>query len=199
MKIIVTYDVDDVLNNLNQVVHKELGIKLKDRKKYNIYKCGYSEEINSKMMELYNSPKIFERLKLVEGAKDIFNIEKEYDNVEVHIHSNNFNSEVALVKSRMLLKEIPGCTPEKLHMQIADTEGKSILEGTTIIVEDHIMNLRKYPKETMKILIDKPYNKSKNYDTTDREEGIIRVNSLAEANYLIALFIRTFNQLVEKC
>lgn len=179
----VVYDVDDVLNNLNEYVFNLLNLSPPDR--FNIYECNYyTDEQKRQVMEAYKSWEIFTHLQFVPGASEICDIEKTRKAI-VWINSNNFTEEIAQIKYKSLTEYIPSLNKERIIMQIMNGDThvtKECIPSTDIIVEDCLLNLSKYGKDTYKILIDKTYNKSESYGSTDKDLGIIRVKDLLDAN-----------------
>ena len=186
-KILIIYDVDDVLNNLNQYCLDKLGLPWGTR--FNTYEneC-YTKEQADDLMEAYGDPETFRNLELVAGAEDIFSMLNE-DKAEVKIVSRNFNQDVADVKMEWLLENIPNASKDKIEMQIGLGANKKVHTEADIIIEDCITNCLKYEFRTIKLLIDKPNNQSEVYGIDEKAENIIRVKSLIEANALVKMMV----------
>lgn len=178
----IVYDVDDTLNNLNDYVFGELGYELPDI--YNINLCNkYTKEQKKAILKYYRDPNVFASLSYVEGAKDICKIE-DTKKALVWINSGNLSVEALKIKEKTLLSEIPNLNPSRVVLQMVDKQAKVIISGD-IIIEDSFEDLIRYPFYSIKILIDKSYNQSSIYNATDDQYGIIRVESLTEANRII--------------
>lgn len=181
----IVYDVDDVLNNLNYIVFKKLGLLGRMPKLFNISDCDeYTESEKKEIFDCYGNPDIFKATSLVAGADKICQVEKT-GRALVYINSRNFNSEVASIKINQLLKNIPGLNYFRIDMQIGLGDRKKISEYADIVIEDCITNLLKYPTETVKILINKTYNQAQAYGITDAEYNILRVENLTQVIELI--------------
>lgn len=190
----VVYDVDDVLNNLNEYATAKAGVDMSAIKYFNIRKnTNIPEDGQDRLLELYGNPDTFRHLSFLDAAYHICDIEKEFDNVYVSIHSNNFAQEIADIKTSALLAEIPGITSEKISMEVGSAMSKSAHSEADIIVEDSFQNCLKYSDDTIKILINKSWNQAENYDSTDKESGITRVESLEKANELIREIVRNWD------
>ena len=189
-KLIIIYDVDDVLNNLNEYCLTKLGLPWGTR--FNTYEnTSYTKEQADSLMGMYGNPETFRHLSYMPGARDIFDIEKT-GKVKVRIVSRNFNQGVADVKMGWILGGIPGATSDNIEMQIGLGADKRIDKTADIIVEDCITNCIKYNKDTIKILIDKPNNKAEEYSINEGEHNIIRVDTLIDANNLIRKIVNNY-------
>lgn len=175
----IIFDVDDVLNNLNDYILNKLGLPWGSR--YSILDCPeYTDEQKKSILAAYIDPKTFENIEYVPGASEIFDLEDQ-GNARVKIISCNLNPETAGVKIASLFANIPGVSIENTELQIRNGFDKEIDLSADIIVEDCIENAIRYEPETIKILIDKPYNKAEVYGLDEESENIIRVASLLEA------------------
>ena len=188
-KITIVYDVDDVLNDLCDHVHSEVGTNPDDQDYFDVADCSkFSQEQKDQILSLFSNPDTFLNLNYVPGANQIMKFER-YKDVEVHINSGSFNKSIADIKQNSLLKEIYDITPDRIHLQISKPSDhkmvKRIYNDATIVIDDNIKFLQDYPSSVFKILIDKPYNKATSYNITDNSEGIIRVGSLLEANRIV--------------
>lgn len=183
----IVYDVDDVLNNLNDYVIGKLGLVYASN--YNIRSCPeYTREQQDKILAMYNDPETFRNLKLVPGARDICKVE-ETGKARVWINSSCLNVEIEDIKRRCLLENIPGLNKDRLVFQVGYGMSKKQLDFTDIIVEDCITNLTKYNAQVEKILIDKKHNQAKTYCISDWDYGIKRVDTLLTANKLVMEYV----------
>lgn len=183
----VVYDVDDVLNNLNDYVMLKIGKK--SARYYNINLCDeFTQEEKERIYEMFGDSTVFSKLSSVDGADEICDIEST-GKAKVWINSSNYNKDVAEIKYPWLLKHIPNLNKDRIRLQIGKGEHKECCDFADIVVEDCFTNLLKYSDKVIKILIDKTYNQAETYGTTDRDSSIIRVNSLREANELIYAII----------
>lgn len=188
-KIHIVYDIDDVLNNLNDYVFNRLGISDRPRQ-FNIMLCDqYTAEQKEKILESYGNPEVFENVAWVPGAYNIFDIERT-GKALVSINSSNFNTEVMEVK-RKRLHEIPNINWDRVNLHIGKGYNKEAIDTADIVVEDCITNTIKYRKDTIKLLINKSHNQAETYGIDEKVEGIIRVNSLIEANEYIQRYVET--------
>lgn len=194
----IVYDVDDVLNNLNDYVCDKCGVDYNSIVQFNILKNeGITKDDANRLLESYSDPFTFTQLRFRDAAYHICDIEKEYKGVRVSIHSNNFKREIADIKTKALLKEIPGLSLDKISMEVGTHSSKSADKDADFIVEDNIENLLKYEDRVFRILIDKPWNKAETYGLNDKDYNIFRVKSLEEANDIIRKIIAE-NNLAEK-
>ena len=183
----IVYDVDDVLNNLNEYVFLTLGLSFP--KLYEISKCTeYTEEQKDSIIHMYKDPNTFRNLQYYSEASNICKVEALKD-AAVWINSNNLTQEIAEIKTRSLIDRIPMLNSERIVMQIIELDkhktikvDKKPITKADIIVEDNLLSLLKYGTRASKILIDKTYNKAEAYGFTDRQLGMIRVGNLREAN-----------------
>lgn len=183
----IVYDVDDVLNNLNDYVFNTLELPMASR--FNIRECSeYTKEQQDTILDMYGNVETFKNLTYVDGAKDICEIEKT-GKALVWINSSCFTKDIADFKVKSLLENIPGLNPDRIILQIGVGHKKKQLDFTDIIVEDCLTNMRVYKQSTSKLLINKIYNQPKTYCTSDWKEGLIRVPSLLEANKLIRSYV----------
>lgn len=176
----IVYDMDDVLNNLNDVVFSRQGIyhKLVKLKYFDINKNkNMTKYEKSEILKSYSNPDIFDKLELVYGAERILDIQKKYsDKVKVWIHSLSFNDKIAQVKERFIRDKMQWFNMDNTILEVADT--KSVLDFADIVVEDSLEYLVKCKSE-FKVLIDKSYNQSENYDVDS--SNIIREKGLNKA------------------
>lgn len=183
-KLTVIYDCDDTLNNLNECVANQLGIDANIIKYYNIDKNSHiPKEIRDKILELYSSIEVFRQVKFVPGAERIFNAKKL--GADVKINSASLTRDIADYKFISILTSIPDVEGTDLILPVIDGVSKGINEQADIAVEDCIEHLLKYPKHTVKILIDKSYNKFENYGISEVDSCIIRVTDLNSAVNLV--------------
>ena len=183
----VVYDVDDVLNNLVSHIISKLG--LPEPSRYAVRECTeYIKEQQDTIIAMFSDPDVFREISFVDGAKDICDIERS-GMARVWINSCNANEKVGEVKRQALIEHIPNLSPNRIHFQYGDGLKKTPLPMTDIIVEDSFKNLLAYPKDVIKILIDRSCNKAEYFNTTDKEHQIIRVVDLNSANTLIKTLV----------
>lgn len=168
------FDFDDVLLNLNAQVFPVLG--LPEPKSFYYRTSGqYTQEQITAISSKYSDPKIFMCAEFFEGADKIVDLEKY---TEVHICSRSFNSQVVDVKKI----RVPAHTHiplERMDFQIGVGETKRLPDDADIVVEDHIDNLRKLPSHTIRILIDKSYNRQDIRE--DAKDKVYRMSNLLSA------------------
>lgn len=183
----VIYDVDDVLNTLNETVFNKLGWTWRP-KRFNTRECDdITREQQDIVLRLYRDPEMFRTTAWSDGAKDIANIENT-GLARVGINSNSLNPEVVGIKRHRLLTDIPNINPDRLTLQCVGTEEKKSVHAD-IIIEDHIMNTLRYGEHCIKILINKTWNTSGEYPMDEEKLHIVRVDSLLEANEVIARIV----------
>ena len=182
----VVYDVDDVLNNLNEYVEAQTKVPMSKLKNFDITKNNnLTEEEKRLVLYYYQHSETFKHLKFRKAAYRIFDIEKT-GKARVVIHSNNFNKSIALIKYNMLMAQIPGISPEKVSLAVGNHDAKQAFPNTDIVIDDCLDNLLKYPKECIKIVIDKPWNHPRTYGyKSDGAIGVTRVGSLSAAVELV--------------
>lgn len=184
----VVFDIDDVLNNLNDYVFGTLGLPEPDTFKVNESSL-YTDEQKKAIMQMYGKADTFWHLQYNSLCSRLTDLECA-SNVYVWINSVCFTKDIADVKLGQLRMYAPGLDEDRIIFQItSDGSSKRELSCGTIMVEDNIINLFKHEETPIKILIDKSYNKAEVYGTHDATHGIIRVNSLAEAYKVIECFI----------
>ena len=184
----VVFDVDDVLNNLNDYVFGTLGLPEPDTFKVNESSL-YTAEQKKAIMTMYGTADTFRHLQYDSLCKNLPDLET-IDDVHVWINSVCFTHEIADVKLEQLRQYTPGLDEDHIIFQItSDGSSKRELSCGTIMVEDNILNLFTHEETPIKILIDKSYNKAEVYGTHDETHGIIRVKSLAGALCVIDCFI----------
>ncbi len=175
----VVYDLDGVLNQLNEYVFDELGISQKlCIKHYNIYKNTDTLSRNEmeSIINMYHNAEIFGNLQLVPGARRIKNVKNVVNNkINVIIHSLCYNTMVKSVK-REWIKNNLGLYNECVKLEVGSSKG--IIKSADIVVEDSLEQLLKYDREVVKILINKTYNKHGKYPKVG---GIIRTKDLNAA------------------
>lgn len=195
-KISITYDMDDVLNNLNESVYANLGLldKLARLKRFNNEKNTdiLSDEEIGKLYKAYRNPECFKNLSPVLGTDRIMDIEAKYpDKVEVSIYTHAMNESIDEIKIGFVEEYIPKMPLNRVH--ITHGEVKEALKGVDIIVEDNLENLLRYEYDTIKILIDKPYNKFESYPELRQQlanaGNLMRVTNLHEAITLIETLV----------
>lgn len=176
---LIVYDMDEVLNNLNDVVFCGLGKERANIKYFNIYQNDNLTDTQKKyIMSQYSDSSVYKRLSPVEGADRIMNIKDHWgDFVDVMVHTHCFTDEIVDVKKEFISRYIPKLKPDKVLYRTGDDKG--IVPNADIIVEDSLENLNKYAADKVRILIDKPYNKFENYPDID-STGIIRLRTLNE-------------------
>lgn len=184
----VVFDIDDVLNNLNDYVFGTLGLPEPDTFKVNESSL-YTAEQKKSIMQMYGKEDTFRHLKYDSLCRSLTALERK-SNVYVWINSVCFTQDIADVKLGQLRMYAPGLNEDRIIFQItSDGSSKRELSCSTIMVEDNILNLFKHEETPIKILIDKSYNKAEVYGTHDATHDIIRVKSLAEAYKVIECFI----------
>ena len=193
----VVYDMDGVLNYLNEHVFNKLGIpdKLDIIKRYSMRENAELGIITSEQARvinsLYREPEIFKEVHKLDGIERLMDIENRYKGIDsnigsrisVSIYSQCLSKEIYEVKYAFVKAHIPTMPMDRVHLT-TDTTKKAV-DWATIIVEDSLENILRYDKEVVKVLIDKPYNKFENFEELREkiaEAGkIIRVGSLNEA------------------
>ncbi len=172
----VVYDLDGVLNQLNEFIFSQLGIAQKlGIKHYNLYDNTdilTGRDINN-IISMYHNAETFRMAPPVVGADRIKNVIKYWPSrVNVIIHSLCYNHRIKSVKMKWIKNNL------EIHnssMRLEVGSSKGTIKNATIVVEDSLDQLLKYDENTVKILIDKTYNRYY------AGEDIVRVNSLNEA------------------
>lgn len=192
----VVYDVDDVLNNLNEYVFKQLGVTWRPRR-FNVRECtDVSTEFQDKIIGMYGSPETFENLDWVDGAHEITSIEAD-GSAKVWINSNNFSDTIRDVKRHRILTELTEINPDRVVLQVSGSNDKKAVNAD-IVIEDHIINCLKYSDWSIKILIDKTWNQPDQYEIAEDFYHIIRVGSLLEANQAVREIITAFKAEIQR-
>lgn len=186
----IIYDMDDVLNDLNESVYRTLGLsdKFAQLKRYyvteNVELGILTQEQGKSVLSLYENPETFKRLSARKGIERIMDIESHHkDRVCVSVYSQSLNKEINEIKYDFIKEHIPNMPLDRVH--ITNTEIKEAKAGASIVVEDSIENLLRYDKSVIKILMSKSYNKYENYqdlkEQIDNSGTFIRVYSLEDA------------------
>lgn len=192
----VVYDVDDVLNNLNEYVFKQLGVTWRPRR-FNVRECtDVSTEFQDKIIGMYGSPETFENLDWVDGAHEITSIEAD-GSAKVWINSNNFSDTIRDIKRHKILTELTEINPNRVVLQVSGSNDKKAVNAD-IVIEDHIINCLKYSDWAIKILIDKTWNQPDQYEIAEDFYHIIRVGSLLEANQAVREIIAAFKAEIQR-
>lgn len=192
----IVYDMDDVLNNLNEAVFGRLGLldELKELKYFDIRKnehCLTSEQMTQVISE-YSKLETFEKTVASDGIERIVDVEKIDPRVKVWIYTQKFSKELNKFTIDFIKENIPGLSDERIVI-VNSKHKKKRFENAAIIVEDSAENIAEYGKETVKILIDKPYNRHENYVdefTAENVDGtLVRVASLSKAIKLVETLV----------
>lgn len=181
---LIVYDLDGTLNNLNEMAFSGLEEEYANLKYYNIDRNDNLTAAQKKLvMNRYKDVSVFKSLSPVSGADRIVDIkDKCLWFVDVVIHTHSLTDKVIPVKEKFISHCIPKLEPDKVIYSTGDAKG--IISGADIIVEDSLEHLSKYSKYKVRILVDKPYNKFENYPSID-STGIVRVDTLNDAvNYI---------------
>lgn len=189
--LVVVYDVDDVLNELNNYVADTVGIPHSAINRYKISEIdGITDEQKGAIIELYKQVDTFKNCNWKPSMVDICRVQVSGE-AEVHIHSTSMNQDIADFKRAYLLKSIPGLTEDNLSL-VTTGEVKDPHSKADIIVEDCIDNLLKYDSTVIKILIDTPHNQFEDYGIDARNSDIIRVKNLDDAIRLVECIVNMY-------
>ena len=178
----VVYDLDGVLNNLNEVVYGRYGLldKFMRQRRYNIKENGnlFNEEEQMLVLNQYKDINTFKNLSAIKGINKILDIKRKYkDGVKVVVHSLSYDSRVPIEKERFIREHGEDSGLLELNFEVGESKG--LYKGADIVVEDSLENIIGYSDKTKKILIDKPYNKFEAYGIDGR--GIKRSKDLMDA------------------
>lgn len=178
----VVYDLDGVLNNLNEVVYGRYGLldKFMRQRRYNIKENGnlFNEEEQMLVLNQYKDINTFKNLSAIKGINKILDIKRKYkDGVKVVVHSLSYDSRVPIEKERFIREHVEDSGLLELNFEVGESKG--LYKGADIVVEDSLENIIGYSDKTKKILIDKPYNKFEAYGIDGR--GIKRSKDLMDA------------------
>lgn len=178
---LVVYDLDGVLNGLNEYVFRQLGIehKLDKLKYYNIARNTHilrDREIRD-ILNMYGEANSFISCGAIEGADRITNVEERYPGkVRVMVNSLCYSLQAAEAK-RLWLRKYTKVKEENIVLQYGTV--KDGVENADIVVEDCLKNLLDIKCSRAKILLDKPYNRFSESMWTSL--GITRVRDLNES------------------
>lgn len=178
----VVYDLDGVLNNLNEVVYGRYGLldKFMRQRRYNIKENGnlFNEEEQRLVLNQYKDINTFKNLSAIKGINKILDIKRKYkDGVKVVVHSLSYDNRVPIEKERFIREHVEDSGLLELNFEVGESKG--LYKGADIVVEDSLENIIGYSDKTKKILIDKPYNKFEAYGIDGR--GIKRSKDLMDA------------------
>lgn len=186
----VVYDVDDVLNNLNNIVFNKAGVEGKVTRYYTNENEGLTKSEMAEMNNLYANPDTFRILEYNDGAERICDIEKT-GFADVFIYSANFNPIISRIKYDSLISAIPNIKPDNIELVISSGH-KHARRDTDIIIEDSADNIMLYSDNVIKILIDKPYNQENKYPELMEVKNLIRVDTLVDAVNLVENIVYTW-------
>lgn len=192
-KLRIVYDMDDVLNNLNEVVATAVGIKETQLTRYNINEIPELEPGQKKaILSCYRTPSIFKQTKLMPGAERICDVE-DSGVADVYIHSISLSPEIIPIKLAKLADGIPRLSPDKISLVLGSGgSDKEAYENTDIVIEDSMANVLKYSNNTIKILINKSHNKAEDWGVAESKLQIIRVNSLVDAVTIVERLVHMY-------
>lgn len=173
----IIYDMDDVLNDLNDVVFRELGLSLPRYYELREHK-EYSSDALDKIFEKYRDINVFYKTALCNGALDIIHLE-DTPGVKVWIHTVSYTKEIADYKYKLIHSGIPGFSMERLLLPIGH---KKPLDFADYVIEDSYMNLYRYKNNSTKILVDKTYNQESAYSEYKITGRLVRCSSLEDVN-----------------
>ena len=178
-KLNVVFDVDGVIVDINKKICKKHNIDISKIVKHNIRTCeGLTETEKDTLISEYGSHDLYDDIELEDGADEIMELAPKCN---LLIYSVCFNRGISLSKYRMLTERL-NIAPENIELLIKDKDGTKPAHGKAdIIVEDCLDNIINYTKDTVKILLNKPYNQT----DLDDEYGIIRVANIRQAIKII--------------
>lgn len=140
----VFYDVDDTLWSINPCIAKEMGID------YNLldeFRTRENKHLTPEQIEFvvasYANAHFYETAPFFVGVEKILDLEKELG-VTVRIVSNSYSEEVAEIKRRRLLGQIPGLTEQHLFLQLSSEQHKDKKTwpfAPTVLVDDSPYNV----------------------------------------------------------
>lgn len=191
-KMVVCYDVDDTLWELNSVVYNGIfvpGLKPSYATEFNPHdnKLLTKDQADA-VMSCYNNPEIFKTLVFYDGIEHLFDIEKD-GLAEVWITSSNCNMDVMNIKHERILNEIPNVNPDHIRFTLSPDHSR---KPGDILVDDSVKNIA-CSDFKWNILIDHPWNTERpEYIETllDSKKNVYRVYSLKEAIALVQEIIK---------
>lgn len=180
----VVYDIDDVLNNLNDVVMGELGIERWRVKQFRIRdnKDLTQEEID-RIQAHYANPDVFARTTICPSIKHILDIETINPEVAVFIHSLSYSEKIKQVKERQLAQAIPEMRHDRILLEVGGD--KAVLDDIHILVEDSYINCVDSKAKMFNALVNRPHNQAENYGRRDEDHKILRLPNTESAIYYI--------------
>lgn len=190
MDINIIWDLDDVLNDLNYTVYNELGIAdiLERQTEYSIRKnleSGLFDEKTAKeILDMYSDGELFKRLPTKGNIQSILRVKQmnglNEHNINVYINTFSLNKQVEAGKRIWLADNIKNLSDITLIFNTGTPKPK--VANATFVVDDCIDELIKYGSDTVKIIMDMPYNRGIDLKlAASAGHKFVRVQSLPEA------------------
>ncbi len=143
-KVVIVYDMDDILWSLMTVVCQFCDIEY--ARATRIFSIRDNDQLThaeqTAILDAFANPKIFERIQFYPGAADIMR-PAELGAI-IKINSNAFTSQIANLKRDQLLAAIPGLHPSNIQMNIVNpsTAKHKVLDpDMTIFIDDSPHNI----------------------------------------------------------
>lgn len=189
-EVIIVWDMDGCLNNLNDVVMKELGLTDKfNRRTSYLYEPGSPMEILTpdeieEVHKKYRDDSTFLRTRLLENADLITRVVRKAADkgikARVIINSECHTPEVADVKCMQLMNGVSDLQISDMILQVESP--KQAIRGADIVVDDNVYHLREYDDNTTKVLMMHNYNTKRDYSEAIKAgHAIVGVNNILEA------------------
>ena len=198
-ELIVVYDMDDTLWNLNEKACEMAGIDYDKIQHYSLSdNTLLTSEEKHKLKDLYSSVDLWKGMKWVRGARKIHEIESlslETRNnkavIKVLINSHCNNQDVADFKRTFVGKDLK-LPEEQVVLNVANNHKtkKELPPNTLIFVDDSPFNLQS-STALFTIISDKPWNKE-----IEESDTIIRCSGMNEIRKTVEEIVTCILQLI---
>lgn len=179
-KLIVIFDRDGVINELNQKVAETVGVLYELFQHYKIEaNPHFSEDVKKAIYQCYKDPQIFADVEPTNGYMEIARLKKDK---RVHLVMNSLSTSHIIAEVKREWDKKHGIT---FFDEYRDCFGqKKQMQAAFIQVEDCLDNIFESPAQ-YKILIDRPYNQG------NIPANTFRVYGLPEAVDVIERILKT--------
>lgn len=172
----VTCDIDGVLIPITEYIKKEKGITAV-MTRYEIRENDMSDTDKETLLSGYTVLDNFKQAGLSEGTELLKCLQGEGHSLVL----NSMSCTEDIMEYKRKVFEGYGELQLSMYQKVKE------IEPTDILIEDSLENLMNTEVYVDRILIDKDYNQSENYGSTDTELGIKRVRDIEEAISYILL------------
>lgn len=167
----IVYDVDDCLLDTNGYVCDTLGINILDMSDWELNSLPNHKD---KIFDMYRCGDTYRFSEVFAGIEFVRDIE------DVYLHTHCITPEAAIAKQERLIEL--GFRKDRIILDFCEEK----LNLARFILVDDCFNNIKNSTAKFRILINKPWN----IEETSLDSEIIRVDSLLEANEIVAELLK---------